>query len=410
MLETSPELILEILDMLAVPLGFSTVHHPDRTALLSCSLVCKRWSAYAQRLLFRRVVINDLWSRIFLGTPIFTRPITRIISFSETITADTDKSRWLRGNVVSISLRPHPSARPNEILEILTKLPNLRELDILGVACMFSDGELSRLREWGPSIRSLRVNADHAGPLTSLGPQVWPAVIKLIAAIPAIRMLEITASTLPMPGVIPPLGLDLLLFKSCSKQAANLGPFLATLVGGRTRADDDGLQLFQTQSRTPADLHDILSAHSSHLRSLVVRGELKDPRVLDLCTHLERFECDTLPADELVAAIPRTINALGVAYPTPEPNKYLRSLRPSGMPTMSTASPYISVAHLTEELGTFPHLRVLTWMGSTAHPGFIELQERCSGLGVEMRSQATASFYLSDDYIEFSLRRRLLQF
>jgi hypothetical protein len=213
-------------------------------------------------------------------------------------------------------------------------------------------------------------------------------------------MLEITANTLPMPGVIPPLGLGLLSFKSCSTQAANLGPFLATLVSGRTWADDEGLQLFQTQSRTHADLHHILSAHGSHLRSLVVRGELKDPRVLDLCTHLERFECDTLPADELVTAIPRTINALGVANPTPDPNKYLRSLRLSDMPTMSTASPYISVVHLTEELGTFPHLRVLTWMGSTAHPGFIELQERCSGLSVKMCSQATAPVCR---FLEFSV-------
>jgi hypothetical protein len=57
-----------------------------------------------------------------------------IASFLETITTDSEKSRWLRRNVLSIVLRPHASEKPSTLLAILINLPNLRELDIIGVA------------------------------------------------------------------------------------------------------------------------------------------------------------------------------------------------------------------------------------------------------------------------------------
>jgi hypothetical protein len=88
----------EILDVLAVPLSVPTNHLPDRATLLSCSLVCQRWSRHSQRLLFRRVVID------FAATTAFnTRSLDShnpIVSFLQTITADTAKSRWLRDNIL----------------------------------------------------------------------------------------------------------------------------------------------------------------------------------------------------------------------------------------------------------------------------------------------------------------------
>lgn len=142
-----------------------------------------------------------------------------------------------------------------------------------------------------------------------MGPSAWPAV-RPIKVIPTVRMLDITTNTFqefpPMPELTPPLGLGLLSFKFSSKWVANIGPFVASLVGGRT--DYETLQIFsQTQSKIPADLHDIISVHAPHLRSLVVQGQLKDSNILKLCTHLERFQCETIPSDEPVAAIPRTI-------------------------------------------------------------------------------------------------------
>jgi hypothetical protein len=207
-------------------------------------------------------------------------------------------------------------------------------------------------------------------------------------------MLDITANTFqefpPMPELTPPLGLALVSFKFSSKWVANMGPFVASLVGGRT--DYETLQIFsQTQSKIPADLHDIISVHAPHLRSLVVQGQLKDSSVLNLCTYLERFECETIPSDELVAAIPRTIQAFAVTDTTPDSALAARVWR-----SLGSAAPlsYISAAYLTEQLGSFPSLRVFRWMGSTAHPGFAALRERCGSLRIELHSNSVGCSFL----------------
>jgi hypothetical protein len=169
-----------------------------------------------------------------------------------------------------------------------------------------------------------------------------------------------------------------------------MGPFVASLVGGRT--DYETLQIFsQTQSKIPADLHDIISVHAPHLRSLVVQGQLKDSSVLNLCTYLERFECETIPSDELVAAIPRTIQAFAVTDTTPDSALAARVWR-----SLGSAAPlsYISAAYLTEQLGSFPSLRVFRWMGSTAHPGFAALRERCGSLRIELHSNSVGCSFL----------------
>jgi hypothetical protein len=41
--------------------------------------------------------------------------------------------------------------------------------------------------------------------------------------------------------------------------------------------------------------------------------------------------------------------------------------------------------HLTRQLDTFPNLRVFTWRGSTNHPEFDTLRERCESQGIEFR-------------------------
>jgi hypothetical protein len=279
-------------------------------------------------------------------------------------------------------LRPHSS---KNIIAILTNLPNLRELDIIGIACMFSDTELSQLRNSGLNLRSLLVNADHTGLVNSIGPSPWPAVIKLVTALPTIRMLDVTANNfqtfLAMPDLTSPLGLGLVSFRFNSKWVADPSPFLAFLLGGRT--DGEHLQSYsQPLSIPPADLQNVLSAHGRHLRSLAVSGKLKDPRVLDFCTHLERFECGTFPSDDLVDAIPRTITALVVTNLVPDSAPPHQMRLPAPLRIFLT-----SVAYITQQLDTFPNLRLFIWARSTAHPGFTALRERCSNLGIELRSR-----------------------
>ncbi|KAJ6514484.1 hypothetical protein C8R47DRAFT_1091229 [Mycena vitilis] len=395
MLATYPELILEILDMLGLPLAFDTDQVPNCEALLACSLVCKSWSMHSQRLLFRRVKIDNEWSGMFaVSRPPAVPPASNVItSFLQTITGDTEKSRWLAQSVLSLNLHPYVGTKSADIVSILTNLPNLRELDISRVACRFSDAELSQLRNSGVDIRSLCISTDNTGPITSMGPPVWPGLMKLLVVLPTIRMLTITANTARhiLPHVTaPPLGLQLVSFKFKSKWVGDASSFIAALTGGRT--DSGALQLYcHALSDTPAQLRGVLSVHGSRLRSIYLPGKVEDPHVLALCTRLERFECGTIPSDDLVAAIPRMINALTVTNLTPDPVP----APPFPIPRETRRAPPkitpISVALLEHHLDTFPNLRVFTWVGSIIHPGFNGLRQRCVLLGIEVRARALNS-------------------
>ncbi|KAJ6600948.1 hypothetical protein DFH09DRAFT_1069641 [Mycena vulgaris] len=181
MLENSPEIVLEILDMLSIPVSFHTDNPPNQATLASCSLVYKSWSTHSQQLLFQRVSIDSEWegsiaAAMYRPRPVTTMapPVDRLVSFLRTITEDTKKSRWLRDTVLSIILQPHSGAKSRDIINILLNFPNLPELSATGRACTFNDEELSQLQHLGPHIRSLHVNANHTGP--KMGPAAWPYI------------------------------------------------------------------------------------------------------------------------------------------------------------------------------------------------------------------------------------------
>jgi hypothetical protein len=256
--------------------------------------------------------------------------------------------------------------------------------------------------------------------------RLWSAVIKLVTALPTIRMPEVTANIFQnfpeMPELTSPLGLGLVSFRFNSKWVAVACPLFAFLVGGR--ADGEPLQSYSQPLSIPsADLHGVLSAHGRHLRLLAVSGVIKDPHVLGLYTHLERFECGTVPSDEIVAAIPRTITTLAVTNLVPDsvPDSSPRFGRvfPPPLPVPHT---FISVAYLTQQLNTFPNLRALTWVGSIARlllcRNVAAAWESIYALGrstlfvaylINAPLRNLLCFQLSDDEIQFSLRRRLLK-
>lgn len=197
---------------------------------------------------------------LFVAGTRVARRVDRLGSFLGTISTNTDKSRWLRESVRIITLRPHSSARSADIVAILTQLPNLRELDIIGAACIFSDAELEQLRRSAPAIRSLRINTNHTGSIISMGVPAWPGVLKLIPEIPTLRMLDITTNNVQqLPFFTPPLQLQLVSFKLSSLWVSDASQFIASLGGGP-------LELFyQTDSRMDIDLMGIVSAHGAHL-------------------------------------------------------------------------------------------------------------------------------------------------
>ncbi|KAJ7182056.1 hypothetical protein C8R46DRAFT_552723 [Mycena filopes] len=260
MLQLSPELLLEILEALAIPLAFQTEQTQHRAALWSCSLVCKSWAAPSQRLLFERVQIHEQWR---------PSPQDRLGSFLATIAAETDKSRWLRESVLRIGLRPHASARPADIMAILTHLPNLRELNIIGPAVGFSEGDLAQLRRSGTAIRSLRVNADNTGSITPMAVTSWPAVLQLIAAIPTLRILDIISNYVDqLPSFTPALQLRLASFKLNTQWPTDASQFVASLIGGPP-------ELFYQTGWAGFDL---VGMGSAHLRSLSLEEPSTAPK------------------------------------------------------------------------------------------------------------------------------------
>ncbi|KAJ7804639.1 hypothetical protein B0H14DRAFT_3486028 [Mycena olivaceomarginata] len=171
-------------------------------------------------------------------------------------------------------------------------------------------------------------------------------------------MLDITANTFqefpPMPELTPPLGLALLSFKFSSKWVANMGSFVASLVGAvpTTRRSK------YSRRRNPRSQRICTTLFLFMLRiyaPLSCKASSRT-RISSNFAHISSgFQCETMPSDELVAAIPRTIQALAVTNTTPDPALVARV-----WPSLGSAAPpsYISAAYLTEQLDSFPFLRV----------------------------------------------------
>jgi hypothetical protein len=124
-------------------------------------------------------------------------------------------------------------------------------------------------------------------------------------------------------------------------------------------------------------LHHVLSTYGRHFGSLVFAKELLTyTHLLSHCPHLYFFGCYTLPSNDLLAVIPRTIKSLAVA------NLYFD---PTAQPLL------MALEHITQRLGTCPHLRLLDWYGFAENAlherGISQLQERCTSQGIELRTQ-----------------------
>ncbi|KAJ7156793.1 hypothetical protein C8R46DRAFT_1196211 [Mycena filopes] len=279
MLQLSPELLLDILDVFAIPLAFQTEQTPHRAALWSCSL----WPGMS------------MLSRERL----FARPFDRLGSFLGTINAETDKSRWLRECVHSLGLRPLASAKSGDIMAILTHLPNLRELNITGPACGFSEGTSAQWHRYSVVARQRGQHWDH-----------HPNGRNRMACHPVAHCGD---SDSPHAR-----------YHDKYRTAALAGIFEAKL-GLADRCESILLragppELFWQTGWAGFDLAGIGSAG---LRSLSMQepGPSRDLGFLQRCTHLERFESQKIPSAALLAAVPRTITALSVVHPYSTPRK-----------------------------------------------------------------------------------------
>ncbi|KAJ6600947.1 hypothetical protein DFH09DRAFT_1069640 [Mycena vulgaris] len=201
-------------------------------------------------------------------------------------------------------------------------------------------------------------------------------------------MLDITTNTVQeLPLFEPSPRLGLVICKFSSKWVIDAAPCVASLFGSH---DDPRLQVFhQTQSMRWVD---------------PVPGILKDPTVLGLCTRLERFESETFPSDELIAAIPRTISALAVGNLTtpPSPPTFNRAgnsppppptRRLSAIMAPPLAPEEASAGDFIQQLDSFPNLKLLTWVGPTTHPDFVELEGECTARGIAFHARPKDSVH-----------------
>ncbi|KAJ7211002.1 hypothetical protein C8J57DRAFT_1400370 [Mycena rebaudengoi] len=262
----SHDLILEILDCLVIPLHLNQ-RSCDFPVLVACSTVCKSWSAHAQRLLFRRVILpNNMYSETFRRGPLTAN---RLPSFINAIDPATERGRWLAESMVSLTLRPTGRGRPTEstaLATVLLRTPNLKHLDVTTNSCNFDEDILTRLRTDGPRITSLCIEQDF--PFSADSGYNSSIMRQLIASFPSLRLFEMTTTNSSLLPFSPPLELSLVSVKFNTHLVEDIGPCLASLL--RQDGHDEPLQLLRHESTSR--IHAVLGPVLSDAETLA--GEL----------------------------------------------------------------------------------------------------------------------------------------
>ncbi|KAJ6457845.1 hypothetical protein C8R47DRAFT_168396 [Mycena vitilis] len=368
----SLELIMEILDRLAVPM------HEDpqalyqkgdalRLALAQCSTVCKAWSAYSQRLLFRRVILRATESR----------RRNSLSSFLTVIGPATEHARWLAESVVSLSLTPDRGPLGYEstcLVTVLLRTPNLRHLDAPTSFVEFDSQTLAHLRESGPRITSLWLEQDLRD-----SSKTQRILRQTIACFASIRILDIGC---PSGSVLlpfePPLNLPLACFTFTSSGDEAVGPYLASLLA------PGSLQTLCHWSY--AAVTDVLQTHGRGLRALSIKAlEPSQVSLAEACPCVERFEILHFPDAATLARIPPTITTL-----------VIRTIPPT------TAS----LDHVIQALETFAHLKTLQLSGPCrSRP----LETACKRRGIKLRIVFVNALPGWDDPVKLELQEKYIR-
>ncbi|KAJ7067496.1 hypothetical protein C8F01DRAFT_1247861 [Mycena amicta] len=373
------DVVLEILDLLSVPLTFQSDEAPEHSlsTLSSCSLVCKSWSGYAQNLLFRRVylypedVFVDVWS--VRGDPLtWESTVRRLKSFVDIVTADTERGRFLAASVHALVLRA-PSGE--HVAELLICLPRLRSIDLNGKACMLSTDDLARITAAKPDIRSLRLYAYQRDQMQR--------ICDLLDALPTICMLDITLEGQPrFESLTPRVKLRLVSLKLNSEWLSDSSAVMKQLGVAGLDLDSQRESIF-----IAPDLEELFAVHQPTLRSLTIPFELPGSYHLSRCTRLERIEFEVFPDEQGILTIPLGVVAIAVGHTDDLPN----------------------VDNLIARLPSFMRLRLVTWLRPPrpliSTDALRMLEGACKELGIEFRMHRGN---LSDDHVEYELRQRIL--
>ncbi|KIK62536.1 hypothetical protein GYMLUDRAFT_503955 [Collybiopsis luxurians FD-317 M1] len=395
------ELILEALDYLTIPLELSfplsiDEHKPKHAALSACSLVCKDWSYFAQRLLFRRVIIRADFEKPF--------SVSSYDTFLSAIDPHTEKGAWLASSIRMFIFFPRKDdgggAVSSQLLTALLRMPNLRHFDVFAAVCTFSDAQLAQLRAEGPKLNSLRINVDR---WTTTPETVDPEtnMYRLAACFPSLKVLDIGSirgSTLRPAS--PPLNLPLTALTITLFRIANsLEACIACLVRN-PEADYNGLQVLSTHARQgrrrPGEEESLVQTYGPTLLSLTVDFNQYDTLAMALqqCTRLKRLELANFPTPALLPLLPRTLEDLSMS-----------SGRTS---SYESGVEFPDLGPLMTEIENLPRLRKLTisYCGDN-EPHFDALRVVCRQRGIELRT--SNGIYINGDDFMISVQKDLLE-
>ncbi|KAJ7446995.1 hypothetical protein FB451DRAFT_1188507 [Mycena latifolia] len=344
----APDLIFEILDCLAVPLPFH-----QRSCNLTVIARCRLY------LLFRRVMLPH---NIYREPHLRATSCNSLPSFLEAIDPATERGRWLADSVI----RRLPTSDPTALATALLRTPNLRHLDVTTISCDFNDDTLARIgHECGPRITSLGILQD----FTPSDVQHMRIMHRLVAALPNLRLLEVTAHLTPsLPAFDPPPHLALTAVKFNTGLMQDVGPCMGP---------------------HPSVLSAILPAHAAELCSLSIKSLAPnaDPAsVLAFCMRLERLELGHVPDATTLACLPCSIATLAIAGA--QDDEVLTALE------QQLAA------------GAFPQLKVLTWSVLPPHAPLLRLQSVCEAHRIELRT--ALGELVDNNAVEVELRRRYI--
>ncbi|KAJ7278962.1 hypothetical protein C8J57DRAFT_1305130 [Mycena rebaudengoi] len=364
------ELILEILDALSTP-------DPPYATLASCSIVCKAWSRYAQRLLFRKVKIHNdprvrsvLYSDYNTTGLIIRRPrFNRMSSFLGAIYLSTEVGQYLADSVHAITFLCGTATSSSDLALALSRTKNLRHLDVSTTDCAFEEETLLALQSANLHLTSMRILVDqHIGSPAQNASRMH----RLVASIPTLRMLEIyDHSTAPLVPFTPAPKAPLTSVRF-DTYASDVSACLSSLMAPPNGPDTPHLQSFWYGGAiSPDSLRAIFPTHGPHLRSLGLGiTPHSDVDLLRLCTRLESFHSHVYPSPQLLAALPRTIKELTIA----------------GQPRSRHDARAFRLGPLIEQLLDFPSLEIFDWFEYKDHPHISSLRDMCNTRGIKFRA------------------------
>ncbi|KAI0045570.1 hypothetical protein FA95DRAFT_1607607 [Auriscalpium vulgare] len=305
----------------------------DHRTLSACSLVCKAWTAPAQRLIFRRT-----WTR---------HPIVNFVKLDRllpTLKANPLLGTYVRSICIVIDVDGDSSVAP-DYLALLALCPGVTALSalVIGVSRSF-DVLLEQLRAMHLPLTYLRMNGGR-----SIVPQfasLWPGL----------QCLDVLGRTGPdVPAVGPPMQLTI--------------PRSARLDCSKTEnawvLEDADVSVLRELELASARWDNLNTRALDNLTSLVLDGPLPPQSILDRCTRLEKLVFAEDPVVPVV--LPRTLRYVGYHE----------------VSTRDRLTADVDLRYLADALQSLPILSLVSATGESSTLSLALLRTKCKELGVE---------------------------